>query len=80
MFDGEIFIPLGDLVDFQKETERLNKELKSVDNEIRRSEGMLANPGFVAKAPEALVESERKKLEENKVKRAKLLQRIEDLK
>ena len=80
MFDGEIFIPLGDLVDFQKETERLNKELKSVDNEIRRSEGMLANPGFVSKAPEALVESERKKLEENKVKRAKLLQRIEDLK
>ena len=80
MFDGEIFIPLGDLVDFQKETERLNKELKSVDNEIRRSEGMLTNPGFVSKAPEALVESERKKLEENKVKRAKLLQRIEDLK
>lgn len=80
MFDGEIFIPLGDLVDFQKETERLNKELKSVDNEIRRSEGMLANAGFVSKAPEALVESERKKLEENKVKRAKLLQRIEDLK
>ena len=80
MADGEIFIPLGDLVDFKKESERLEKELKSVENEIRRGEGMLSNAGFVAKAPEALVEQERRKLEENKLKREKLVKRIEDLK
>ena len=77
--DAEIYIPLGDLVDFEQETARLQKELKNIENEIRRSEGMLSNPGFVAKAPEALVESEKKKLAENRLKRVKLLKSIQDL-
>ncbi len=77
--DAEIYIPLGDLVDFEQETARLQKELKNIENEIRRSEGMLSNPGFVAKAPEALVESEKKKLAENRLKRVKLLKNIQDL-
>ncbi len=77
--DAEIYIPLGDLVDFDQETARLQKELKNIENEIRRSEGMLSNPGFVAKAPEALVESEKKKLAENRLKREKLLKSIQDL-
>ena len=77
--DAEIYIPLGDLVDFEQETARLQKELKNIENEIRRSEGMLSNPGFVAKAPEALVESEKKKLAENRLKREKLLKSIQDL-
>ena len=77
--DAEIYIPLGDLVDFEQETARLQKELKNIENEIRRSEGMLSNPGFVAKAPEALVESEKKKLAENRLKREKLLKNIQDL-
>ena len=78
--DAELYIPLGDVVDFEQETLRLQKELKTVENEIRRGEGMLSNPGFVSKAPEALVESEKKKLEENRSKRDKLIKSLEDLK
>ena len=78
--DAEVYIPLGDVVDPEKETARLEKELKSIENEIRRGEGMLRNTGFVSKAPEALVEAERVKLAENRVKREKLLKSIADLK
>ena len=59
---------------------RLDKELRNVEAEIRRGEGMLANAGFVAKAPKALVEAEQSKLEANREKRNKILANIESLK
>ena len=49
-----------------KEIARLNKEKANVENEIRRAEGMLNNPGYLAKAPAALIESTREKLENAK--------------
>ena len=75
----KIYIPMGQLVDFEKEKERLNKEIDSVKFEISRSEKMLANTGFVAKAPEALVAKEKEKLEANKVMLNKLLKELETL-
>ena len=77
---AELFIPLGDLVDFAKEIARLNKELDNMTKEIARAEGKLNNPGFVAKAPAALVEQEKEKLETNKQKAAALESRIAELK
>ena len=77
---AELFIPLGDLVDFAKEIARLNKELDNMTKEIARAEGKLNNPGFVAKAPVALVEQEKEKLETNKQKAAALESRIAELK
>ncbi|MBP3344943.1 MAG: class I tRNA ligase family protein, partial [Clostridia bacterium] len=62
----KIFIPMGQLVDSQKEKERLEKEISSLEFEIARSEKMLSNQGFVAKAPAAMVEKEKEKLENNK--------------
>lgn len=59
----EIFIPLDELVDFEKEKERLNKEKDKALSEIKRVEGKLNNPGFVNKAPEILVEEEKAKKE-----------------
>ena len=59
----EIFIPLDEFVDFEKEKERLNKEKKKALSEIKRVEGKLNNPGFVNKAPEKLVEEEKAKKE-----------------
>ena len=56
-----IFIPLGELVDFAKERERLNKERTKCLSEIDRVTKKLANEGFVAKAPAALIESEKAK-------------------
>ncbi|MBQ9010123.1 MAG: valine--tRNA ligase [Clostridia bacterium] len=77
---AEVFIPLGDLVDFEKEIARLEKERDSVAGEIARSEGKLGNPGFTSKAPAKLVEQEKEKLQVNRDKLSKLESRIEELK
>ncbi len=57
------YIPLSEIVDMEKEKARLEAELKKNDGEIERIEKKLANEGFVAKAPAAVVEGERQKLE-----------------
>ena len=77
---AEVFIPLGDLVDIEKEIARLSKEAERVQKEIERAEAKLANPGFTGKAPAQLVAQEREKLEANKEKLASLLARIDELK
>lgn len=77
---AEAEIPLGDLVDAAKETEKLTKQLAETDEEIRRAEGKLNNQGFVAKAPAQLVEKEKEKLEKYRQMRVQLLNRIEELK
>ncbi len=63
---GEVYIPLGELIDTQKEKERLDKELKKTLAEIARSENMLGSTGFLSKAPAYLIEAEKEKLEKNK--------------
>lgn len=70
---ADIFILRGELVDNDKERERLNSELKKVDGEISRAEQMLSNVGFVAKAPKSLIDAEKEKLaayreQSNKIK------------
>ena len=77
---GELFIPLGDLVDFEKEIARLNKELATVEKEVERAKGKLSNQGFLSKAPALLVEAEKEKLEANEKKAASLTERIAELK
>ncbi len=57
-----IYIPFSDLVDTVKEIERLNKEKDRLAAELKRVNGMLANPNFVNKAPEAKLAEEREKL------------------
>ncbi len=60
--DGaQLFMPLDDLVDKEKELARLSKEKDNLLAEIKRVEGKLSNPGFVNKAPAQVVEEERKK-------------------
>ncbi|MDY5480246.1 MAG: valine--tRNA ligase [Peptostreptococcus porci] len=64
VIDGvELFIPLDELVDFEKERERLSKEKEKAISEIKRVEGKLNNPGFMGKAPEKLIEEEKAKKE-----------------
>ena len=77
---GELFIPLGDLVDFDKEIARLNKELENLQKETERARGKLNNQGFISKAPAQLVEAEKAKLEANAAKAAALENRIAELK
>ncbi len=59
---GNLYIPLADVIDFEKEKARLESEMKKNDGEIERIEKKLANPGFVSKAPEAVINGERAKL------------------
>ena len=63
----KIYLPMGQLVDSEKEKERLIKEKGRLQFEVTRSEKMLANQGFIAKAPQTLVDSEKQKLEHNKL-------------
>lgn len=77
---AEIFMPLGDLVDINEEISRLNKEIEKMHSEIKRGESKLNNQGFVSKAPEQLVESERTKLKDNIAMLETLEKRIASLK
>ena len=77
---GELFIPLGELVDFEKEIARMEKELENLQKEMNRSKGMLNNQGFIAKAPAQLVQQERDKLEAAQAKAKALENRIAELK
>ena len=58
---GELFMPLLDLVDKEKELDRLNKEVKKLEGEIDRIDKKLGNQGFVAKAPAAVIDAEKEK-------------------
>ena len=71
-----IYIPFSDLVDIEKEIERLNKEKARLTGEIKRGEGMLSNANFVAKAPEAKIAEERAKLENYKSMMAQVEERL----
>ena len=63
-----IHIPLADMVDFEAERKRLEGELAAVESEIKRAEGKLSNESFVSRAPAAVVDGERAKLEKYKEK------------
>ncbi len=77
---AEVFIPLDDLVDKEKEKERLNKEKEKLEAEIKRVNSKLSNEGFVAKAPQKLVDEEKEKGEKYKAMLEKVLESIEKLK
>ena len=75
--DGaQIYLPMSELVDKEKELERLEAEKKKLEGEIKRVEGKLNNPGFMAKAPEKLVTEEREKGEKYKAMLDKVLESI----
>ena len=71
--DGlEIGLPLADVLDFAAEAARLNKEIDSVNGEIRKISAKLDNPGFIAKAPQDVVEENRRRLAEEETRRGAL--------
>lgn len=55
-------VRMGDLVDYNEEKEKLEKEIERLQKEIKRASGMLNNPNFVSKAPQAKVDQEKAKL------------------
>lgn len=77
---GEIAVLLGDLVNFEEEIARLSQELAHTQSEIDRATKLLANQGFVAKAPKALIDKEIQKQADYRQKADKLIEQIESLK
>jgi valyl-tRNA synthetase len=75
--NATIYIPFADLVDIEKEIERLTKEKGRLIGEVKRVEGMLSNPNFVNKAPEAKLVEERAKLEKYTSMLAQVEERLE---
>ena len=69
---ARIFIPLSDIVDTEKERERLEKEKKKVQKDIDFLEGKLNNQGFLAKAPEQLIAAQKEKLAKAQEKMQKI--------
>ncbi|NLG88207.1 MAG: valine--tRNA ligase [Clostridiaceae bacterium] len=76
----EIFIPLEDLIDFEKEMERLNKEKENLERELERVNGKLGNENFVSKAPAQVVEAEREKQKKYSELYEKVIERINFIK
>lgn len=76
---AELFMPLFDLIDRDKELERLNKEKERLLSEIERVEKKLSNASFVNKAPQKVVEEEKQKGEKYKEMLKAVLERIESL-
>lgn len=76
---GTVYIPMGELVDIEKEKARLSAELEKVTSEIARADGKLNNQGFISKAPKKLVDDERAKLNKFIEMREKILKQINSL-
>ena len=78
--DAVLYIPLEDLVDFEKEKERLTKEKEKLQKELARSKGMLSNEKFISKAPAEKVAEERAKMEKYQQMMDEVVARLNQMK
>ena len=76
---AKLFIPLDELIDFEKEIARLEKEKANLEKELARVSGKLSNQGFLAKAPASVIEEEKAKLEKYRSMYDGVIQRIAQL-
>ena len=74
------YLPLEDLVDFEKEKERLTKEKEKLEKELARSKGMLSNEKFLNNAKPEKVQEEKEKLEKYEQMMAQVLERLAQMK
>jgi valyl-tRNA synthetase len=61
--DARMYMPVSELVDVEKERERIGKEIAKTKSEIERAEQKLSNEQFTSKAPEHVINTEREKLD-----------------
>lgn len=78
--DFTLYMPLNDLIDYQKEQNRLEKEIENIESEIKRASNKLSNENFVNKAPKAVVDTEREKLKDYKDLLEKTKKSLEEIK
>ncbi|MBQ3264205.1 MAG: valine--tRNA ligase [Ruminococcus sp.] len=77
--DAKLYIPMNELVDREAELKRLNKELEQTQKMLRQDEGKLSNPGFMGKAPAAVIEKIQNQAQREREKIALIQAAIENL-
>ena len=77
---AKLYIPMNELVDMEAERKRLNKELEQTEKMLKQDEGKLSNPGFMGKAPAAVIEKIKNQAEREREKIALIKAAIENLK
>jgi valyl-tRNA synthetase len=77
---AEIFVPLEELIDFDKEIERLEKEKENLEKELKRVSGKLNNESFIKKAPEKVVNEEKEKQVKYQEMYDKVIERLNSIK
>ena len=77
---AQIFVPLTELVNVDEELAKMEKEEKRLEGEVERAEKKLSNQGFVAHAPEAVVNKEKEKKADYESQLAGVRERIKELK
>jgi valyl-tRNA synthetase len=70
--EANVYMPLNELVDLDKERQRISKELEKARENLMRLESKLSNTAFTSRAPEAVVNAEREKAEKARALIAKL--------
>jgi len=76
----EAYLNLDELIDKEKELKRLNEELEEALSELNRAKGKLSNKGFTDKAPKALIDAEKEKVDKFEKLAASIKEKIENLK
>ena len=74
----ELYVPLADLIDVDKERERIESEIKRIEGWLKGVNGKLNNANFVNNAPDAVVENERNKKRDGEANLAKLREQLKD--
>ncbi|MEG0360256.1 MAG: valine--tRNA ligase [Longicatena sp.] len=80
ILNGTLSVPLASILNVEEEIEKLEKEITKLQGEIKRGVGMLSNPNFTQRAPEAKVNAEKEKLEGYKTKLIMNEQRLIEMK
>ncbi|MDP3057986.1 MAG: class I tRNA ligase family protein, partial [bacterium] len=77
---ADVFLPLDEMVDIVAEIERLDKERHTLQGEVDRATKKLSTPSFVAKAPPAVIETEREKLADYEARLGAVEKRLKEIK
>lgn len=77
--NATVYMPFSDLVDIDKEIERLKNEEKKLEGELKRVNGMLSNEKFISKAPEAKINEEKEKLSKYTIMMEQVKERLKTL-
>lgn len=77
--DVQVYLPVGDLLDVDKEIQRLKNDLSKIDRDIEKGKAKLANPQFVERAPEEVIQKEKASLADNEAKRERIRENLSNL-